>query len=71
MEKIRGFADKKSINEIKDWEIDFEKSHDGTIATHGDFYSYITDHKVIENIVCHGYLLKPLYYKPSYATIIR
>lgn len=55
IEKIRGFADKKSIknfvDDIQAWEIEFEKSHDGTIATRGEFYSYITNHKVIENIV--------------------
>lgn len=39
--KLSAFNDKKSVerfvNAIKEWEIEFEQQHDGTIATSGAF----------------------------------
>lgn len=59
--KLEAFKDKKAvesfIQNLSDWEIEFEKQNDGTIATSGEFYSYIKYHNVVENIVT--YFLEP------------
>ena len=40
--KLSAFNDKKSVerfvNAIKEWEIEFEQQHDGTIATSSAFF---------------------------------
>lgn len=49
---VRGF-----LKKLNQFEIDFEKTHDGSIATSGKFVSCLQSHHVIENIV--GYVLCP------------
>ncbi|MEG0428850.1 MAG: hypothetical protein RR639_03460, partial [Hydrogenoanaerobacterium sp.] len=48
------WKDKKAVQAFQDdliqWAIDFEKSHDGTIVTQGIFYSYIVNHRVLLNV---------------------
>ncbi len=55
IKKLDAFKDKKAvesfIQNLGDWEIEFEKQNDGTIITSGAFYSYIKSNNVIENIV--------------------
>ena len=53
-DKARGFGDKRKaklfIKQLKEWEISFEKKHDGTIITDGAFYTYIQRQNEIEAI---------------------
>lgn len=59
--KLEAFKDKEAvdsfIHNLSEWEIEFEKQNDGTIAASSEFYSYIKYHNVIENIVT--YVLDP------------
>lgn len=53
--KLSAFNDKKSVeqfvNTIKEWEIEFEQQHDGTIATSSAFFAFIKYNNVIERII--------------------
>ena len=59
--KLDAFKGKKAIesfvHNLSEWEIEFEKQNDGTIATSSEFYSYIKYNNVIGNIIT--YVLDP------------
>lgn len=43
--------------DLKEWAIDFEKTHDGTIATSGEFAGYVKNHRIVESVI--SYVLFP------------
>lgn len=42
---------------LEKWSLDFEKTHDGTIATSSEFIGYVKNYRVIENVI--SYILLP------------
>ena len=45
------------IQNLREWEIEFEKQNDGTVITNSEFFSYVKNFNAIENIV--DYVLEP------------
>ena len=50
-------AVQKFQKQLEQFEIEFEKAHDGSIATDGRFFSCLKSHRVMERIV--EYVLDP------------
>lgn len=55
LRKLDAFKDKKAIDRfiqhLQDWEINFEKTHDGSIIFRGVFYSHFANFRVLEKTV--------------------
>ncbi len=42
---------------LREWAVEFEKHHDGTIATSGEFAGYVKNHRTVETVI--NYVLFP------------
>lgn len=61
IKKLATFKDQEAVRRfseaLHEWEIQFEKENDGTIATSGSFFAYIQHYHVVESVV--SYMIHP------------
>ncbi len=58
---LSGFKDQRELQRfrrsLEEWAVEFEQTHDGTIAARGEFAGYVRRCRVVENVI--GYVLLP------------